>query len=225
MKKRLLILLSLLCISFGIRAQESLIANLDHALLNRLVELAKENYPRRKISQVNEKVAGTAVNLEKLSYLDMFRANYIYRPGNRPTIDEDNPYVYNGLQFGVSLNLSSFLSKPFRVRQAKQQLKIARLESEDFDKVLENDVKAKYYLYIQWTNELKNRTAAAQDAKAMFDRLQSDFEQGQVDLDTYTTARADVSNTNSALIQTEVNYLMAKDALEELIGMKLEQLN
>lgn len=223
MIKRILILLPLYLLCFGSQAQESLIRTLDYAMLDKLIELAKTNYPKRKINQENEKVAKSTVTMEALSYLDLVNASYIYRPNNRPSINPINPYVYNGFQVGVGLNLGSFIARPFRIRQAKQQLKITRLENEDFDNILENDVKAKYYLYVQLTSELKNKTSAAQDAKSLFDRLQGQFELGELDLDTYSTARANVASTNSALIQTEVSYLMAKDALEELIGVKLEE--
>jgi len=222
MKKRLLTLF-LICFGCSLYAQESLIGNLDYAKLDKLIELAKTNYPKRKINQVNEKLAASAVTMETLNYLDMVNAHYIYRPGNRPSIDEQNPYIYNGFQFSVRFNISNLIAKPVNVRRAKQQLKIARLQSEDFDMMLENDVKAKYYSYVQLTSELKNKTLSAQDAKSLFERLQGQFELGEIDLDTYSQARADVANTNSALIQTEVNYLMAKDALEELIGVKLEE--
>lgn len=224
MKKWLLIILPILCFTFGLRAQESLIGNLDYAMLDRLIELAKTNYPKRKINQVNEKMAASAVTQATLGYLDMFNAHYIYRPDNRPSVDELNPYVFNGFQFSVRLNISDLVAKPLNVRRAKQQRQIARLQSEDFDLMLENDVKAKYYSYIQSSNELKNRTSAAQDAKSLFARLQGQFELGEVDLDTYSNARTNVANANSTLIQTEVTYLLAKDALEELIGVKLDEL-
>lgn len=222
MKKQLLTTI-LIGVCFSLTAQESLIASLDYAKLNKLIELAKTNYPKRKVNEINEKMASSSVTMETLNYLDMFNAHYVYRPANRPSIDEYNPYVYNGFQFSVRFNISNLIAKPVNVRRAKQQLKIIRLQNEDFDLMLENDVKAKYYSYIQLTSELKNKTLAAQDSKSLFERLQGQFELGEIDLDTYAQARTDVANTNSALIQTEVSYLMAKDALEELIGVKLEE--
>ncbi|MFC7523382.1 TolC family protein [Parapedobacter sp. GCM10030251] len=209
----------------GVRGQESLIRELDYRYLDTLIALAKQNYPRMKILQEQEALSRTDFQSSKLTYLDVFNGSYIYRPRNAPAVNEINPYLINGYQFSVGVNLAGLIRKPINVRQAKRSYHVAQLESEQYEAELENNVKTAYYSYMQSISELKVRTQYAQDSKIMFDRIQRQFEQGEVELETYTAARSELSSAHSAVMQAEVNYLIAKDGLEVLVGIKLENIN
>ena len=53
--------------------------------------------------------------------------------------------------------------------------------------------------------------------------MQEQFEAAEVDLETYNTAKSALAESKSNLNQIEVQFLMAKDALEEIIGVKLTE--
>lgn len=203
-------------------AQESIIAEIDHAKVQRLVALAREHNTQRKILEVNERTAKTGVTMSSLSFLNGISASYYVRQRNSAVISDLDPYLLNGFQLGVGINLSSLISMPAQIRQSKRQLEIVRLQAEDFERTLEINVKSQYYNYILLSNELKNRTTEIQDVRAQFERIQSSFELGESDFETYTTARAALTAANSALISTEVSFLVAKDELEALIGVPIE---
>lgn len=208
-----------------VRGQESLIKELDYRYLDTLIALAKQNYPRKKIFEEQEAISRSDFKTSKLTYLDVFNASYIYRPRNAPAVNVINPYFINGYQFSVGFNLAGLIRKPFTVRQSKRNYQVAQLESEQYDAELENNVKAAYYNYMRSISELKVKTQYAQDSKIMFDRIQRQFEQGEVELETYTAARSELSSAHSAVMQAEVDHLLAKDGLEILIGTKLENIN
>lgn len=219
-------LVSVLVVSMLVSsAQESIIGEIDYAKLEKLIVLAKEHHPQRKILKVTEKIENTAVTMSSLTLLNGMSASYFYRPPGRAVISDLNPFFFNGFQFGIGVNLSSLVTTPMQVKQAKRQREIAQLQSEDYDRMLETMVKARYYSYIQLTSELKVRTQTAQDMKTMFERIQNSFELGEVDFDTYTSSRTSLSEANSAVIATEVGFMMAKDELESLIGVRLEDIN
>jgi outer membrane protein TolC len=222
MKKLLQIgLASLMFISADAVAQESVIPEINYADIQKYITLAKKNYPKRKIFEAQKEAIKTGIPIAQVSYLDIFNANYFYRPENKAVLDPINPYNVNGFQFGINLNLGNFLQKPFMVKRAKAEYKVAQLEAEEYDIQLEREVKTRYYDYIQQVSQLKINTQAAQDNKGVAESLRNRFEKGQITIDAYNQSRIAASASSSAKIQVEIEYLKAKDALEEIIGEKL----
>jgi outer membrane protein TolC len=222
MKKILQITLSiLLFVTSNSYAQESILKDINYSDLQKYIDLAKQNYSVKKISDAQKEVVKLGVTTAKLSYLEMFNSSYFYRPNRSAVIDVVNPYNVNGVQFGVSLNLGNFLQKPFAVKRAKAQYNIAVLESEQTDVLIGMEVKRRYYDYIQQISQLKISTKSAQDNKGVAENLRSKFEKGEITLDAYNQSRVNQSESDSQKIQAEVNFLKSKDLLEEIIGMKL----
>lgn len=222
MKKLLkIILIFLMFISMRTYAQESIIPEIKYADLEKYISLAKENYPRKKIFEERKIGVKTGIPISQLSYLDIFNASYFYRPDDRSVLDPVNPYNINGFQFGVTLNLGNFLQKPFMVKKAKSDYKIAQLEADEYNTQLEKEVKTRYYDYILELSQLKIYTQSALDNKTVTEGLKNKFEKGEISLDAYSQSRINQSAASTARIQAEINYLKAKDSLEEIIGRKL----
>lgn len=205
-------------------AQESIVSQINYNQLEKYIQSAQENYPRKQIMALNTERVRSAVPSATLSYLDIFNASYFYRPDQATAINQANPYIVNGFQFGVNVNLGNFLQKPYEVRKAKTELKIAQLEEKEYGTVLSNEVKNRYYAYILHLNELKLKAQTAQDNKTVSDDMRYKFEKGEISLQGYNASRISASGADSDRIQAEIDFLKAKDALEEIIGKKLEQL-
>jgi outer membrane protein TolC len=225
MKKIGLLCLLLISGIATIYGQQSIVSQINYNQLEKYIQSAKENYPRRQIMALNTEVLAADVPAAKVSYLDIFNASYIYRPDDGPAVNAINPYVVNGFQFGVNMSLGNFLQKPFQVKKAKSELKIAQLEQKEYDAVLTNEVKSRYYAYILHLNELKLKTQSAQDNKTVTDDMRYKFEKGEITLQAYNTTRISATGADSSRIQAEIDFLKAKDALEEIIGKKLEEVN
>ena len=222
-------LLFLALLNFKVSAQNSLIGDINYALLDKYIAAAKENYPRRKILAARAESVKSAIPMSKLSYLDLFSASYFYRPDQNTVITTPgsttaNPYSVNGFQFGVNLNLGSFLQKPYMVKRAKAEYKVAKLEAQEYEATLENDVKRRYYTYIREITQLKINTQSVQDNQNVADNLKNKFTKGEITLDTYNQSRINLANANTSKIDSEVNLLLAKDQLEEIIGQKLSEI-
>ena len=95
MRIAVLSIIFFLCIN-SINAQESFIGNINYPLLEKYVELAKQNYPKRKMYKASELSAKAKIGVAKATYLDAFTASYYYRPNNSTTIDVNNPFIVNG---------------------------------------------------------------------------------------------------------------------------------
>lgn len=226
MKKNLLTILfvPLLFVSQLALAQDSVIEDINYNQLEQFIEMAKTNYPKSKIIALNEKKAKRLAPMEALSYLDMFSASYYYRPDERASINPENPYSVTGYQFGISASLGTLVKTPGRIREAKIDYEIAKLESEDYEKVLISEVKSRYYEYILQLKELKLSTQTVQDSKSITEDIALRFERGEIELSMYNAAKTAYNSSISAQMSTEVDYLIAKDQLEEIIGKKLTEL-
>src|SRR5690606_17232298 len=122
-KLGLVIYLLVLCV-YATNAQEaSIMANVNQTQLERFIELAKENYPQLKILELNEEKAKSVHRSQPMGYLDMVNISYYYRPNERSAITPDNPYVFNGFQYGLNINLSTLIQRPFLTKQAKVDYK------------------------------------------------------------------------------------------------------
>ena len=203
--------------------QQSIVSQINYNQLEKYIQSAKDNYPRRQIMALNTEVAAADVPAAKASLLDIFNASYIYRPNGAVAINAGNPFLVNGFQFGVNMSLGSFLQKPYQIKQAKSEHKIAQLEQQEYDVILANEVKNRYYEYILQLNELKLKTQSAQDNKTVSDDMRYKFEKGEITLQAYNSSRISASGADSSRIQAEIEFLKAKDALEDIIGKKLEQ--
>ncbi|MEJ7778853.1 MAG: TolC family protein [Daejeonella sp.] len=225
MKKNALLCLLILSGMATTYGQQSIVSQINYTQLEKYIQSAKDNYPRRQIMALNTEVVKTDVPAAKLSYLDIFNASYIYRPNDGTAFSQTNPFVVNGFQFGVNMNIGTFIQKPYQIRKAQSELKIAQLEEKEYDAILTNEVKSRYYAYILQLNELKLKTQSAQDNKTVADDMRYKFEKGEITLQAYNTSRISSTGTDSSRIQAEIDFLKAKDALEEIIGRKLEQVN
>jgi outer membrane protein TolC len=222
MKKLLQITLFLLLIlTVRTQAQESIFKEINYSDIQKYIELAKQNYSLKKLSDAKKEVIKTGIPMAELSYLDMFNGSYFYRPQSKTVLDPVNPYNVNGFQFGVTLNLGNFLQKPFQVKRAKAEYKVAQLEGQQTDILIEMEVKSRYYDYIQQISQMKISTKRAQDNKGVSESLRNKFEKGEITLDAYNQSRLNQSASDTEKIATEVSYLKAKDLLEEIIGKKL----
>ncbi|MBB2148425.1 TolC family protein [Pedobacter gandavensis] len=218
-----LALILLMFIGLDTYAQESIIGEIKYTDLEKYISLAKQNYPRRKALNETVTKAKAELPITALSYLDIFNGSYFYRPQQKTVIDPVNPYNVNGFQFGINLNLGAFLQKPFTAKKAKSDLKIAQYQADEYELALAVEVKRRYYAYIQQISQLKINTQSVQDNKNVADNQLYKFEKGEITLDTYNQSRINLTNASTAKIQSEVNLLMAKDSLEEIIGVKLSE--
>ncbi|WDF53689.1 TolC family protein [Mucilaginibacter sp. KACC 22063] len=240
MKRIYTLILSVLGLLFlyqPLKAQESIIPDINEAYLNKLIEVSKANYPRVRANQNRVSVAKENISKAKISYLDAFTISYVYQPhsativatpginttGTSSTTTQSYSY-FNGLQVGLFFNPGYFFQKPATIRQAKAELQVAQSESDEYMLTLTNEVKKRYYLYIQRTAEVKLQTQSAMDAAELVKSIRHKFEKGEETYDNYNKAQATLSDRNQSRILAETNLLIAKSDLEEILGDKLENI-
>jgi outer membrane protein TolC len=204
-----------------IKAQESMMTDISYVFLEKLIATAKENYPRMNSFEGRIKVAKTTVGQEQLSWLDAFSFSYVYNPNN--TLDLVNPSFFNGYQVAFNFNLSSILQKPGNVKQAKESVKLAQYDLDEYHLTLETEVKRRYFSYVQALANLRLQTKASSDALNISREIKTRYEKSETTFEQYTMSQMSYSGAVQSKIAAESNFLIAKASLEELLTKKVEE--
>jgi len=221
-----LLIFSLTLSSLSLRAQESILSTVSNLYMEKLIACAKENYPRLK--QLNSQVNTAKSDLSgtKLSLLDPLSFQYVFRSNepnlNQPTVTTAD--ILSGYQFGVSINPGALLAKPSQIKKAKEQVKIAKFNQDEYELQLEAEVKTRYLIYLQYKTSLGPATRAYLDAESNFNALKIKYQRAEISFVEYNTASMSFSQASQAKIQFETGFLTAKVALEELTVKKLEEI-
>ena len=148
-----LILFFLTFFSPAVFAQDTMIDQVSYLYLEKLIAVAKENYPRVKSVQAQTDIARNNVTKQSLSWFNSFNYSYIYQPNT--TFNVIEPTVYKGYQLGVGVNLGNIITTPFNVKQAKKELKVALEDQNEYNLTLETEVKRRNFAYVQQLTALK----------------------------------------------------------------------
>lgn len=203
------------------RAQESMMTDISYVFLEKLIATAKENYPRMNSFEGRINVAKTTVGQEQLSWLDAFSFSYVYNPNN--TIDLAEPRFFNGYQVAFNFNLSSILQKPGNVKQAKESVKLAQYDLDEYHLTLETEVKRRYFSYVQALANLRLQTKTSTDALNISREIKTKYEKSETTFEQYSMSQMSYSGALQSKIAAESNFLIAKASLEELLTKKVEE--
>ncbi len=220
-KKPVLVFILFISFCIPVKAQETMIDQVSYLYLEKLIAVAKQNYPRVKAVDLQTEIARNNVAKQSVSWFNSFNYSYIYQPNT--TFNVVQPTVYKGYQLGVSVNLGSILSTPFNVRQAKKELQVSIEDQKEYNLTLEAEVKRRYFNYVQALAVLKVQSKLLLDAQSIYKDARIRYEKSELTLSDYTEALMSASNAGQSKIQAESAWLTAKAALEELLTIKLEE--
>ncbi|REA57066.1 hypothetical protein DSL64_24960 [Dyadobacter luteus] len=216
-------LLIIILASFGeIRAQETLAQEISYEYLDKLVAIAKKNYPQIKSYDSRIEMGNLGVRRTKLSYFDIISLSYLYNPNQ--TTSGINPNFLQGYQFGFFVNIGSILQKPTQVKQAKAEVKVTEFEKQTYERSLEADVRKRYFTLIQHQTILRLKSEALLDVESALKDARYRFEKGETTVQNYNTALLMYSTQLQTKITSEADVYIAKSSLEELLGQKLEEI-
>ena len=209
-----------------VKAQDGILSEISYLYLNKLIAAAKENYPR--IKNFNSQIAAAKNELSgvKISWLEPFSFQYVSRSNRASSnlVNVTTADILNGYQFGIALNPGSLLAKPSQIKKAKEQVKIAQYEREEYFLTLETEVKTRYYTYLQAQKAIIPANNAFLDSENNLKAVKAAFEKAEMTLQDYNTASIGYNQAYTNKLLAETAYLTAKASLEELTVQKLEEI-
>lgn len=192
--------------------------------LEKLIQVAKQNYPRNKIFSKQIEITQSNLSKIQLSWFDGLGIYYLYLPPNGVDASVNPTTNRSGFQLGFSLNFGSLLEKPAQIKALKGAKQVAVFEKDEYNLTIEEQVKERYYKYIQQVTLLKQRTQLALDAQTLLASIRNKFEQGQESFDNFNKVQISSNQQSQDKISTEAELLVAKAQLEELLNEKLENI-
>ena len=215
------IFLCCFCYCIPCSAQESMLENVSYPLLDKLISTAKENFPRMKYYEGRAEDAKISITQSKLQWFNSVTFSYLYQPTS--TIDINKPSLFQGYQAGVHLNLGNILQTPGEIKKAKQQYISVKGEFDEYQKLLEYEVKTRYFEYIKQRKNLELYTRIVLDVESIEKEQKARFDKSEISLKDYNETLISVSTYTTTKIETEGEVLKAKASLEALLGKKLEE--
>jgi len=203
-------------------AQESMMPSVSYPYLEKLIAVAKLNYPKMKMYDHKVIQAKSSIEKAQLGWFNILNFTYLYSPNNSSTALV-NPSLLDGYQFGVYLNVGTILGNGPSVRMAREDYNIALDNLAEYNLNIEAEVKQRYFNYVRQLAVLSVRTKNAEDVQGSLDQIKHKFEKGEESLDNYNKGLTFYANAIQVKIESEGDVLVAKSALEELLGEKLEE--
>jgi outer membrane protein TolC len=224
--KKLVILATICFIWTGLRAQVSMMEDVSQPYLDKLIEIGKANYPKFKYTTAKTAASKAAYDKAKWGVFDFATLGYVYSPNMYNVYDQRGTYnsSLNGYQVGLFLNVGSVLQKPSIIKGAKQEYIATQMDKEVIDLDVVQEIRKRYYTYIQQKNVLRLKSKAVADVDDMLKHVKYKFEKGEVTFDSYNQVLISVSSYSQEKINAEAAMLIAKSSLEQLLGTSLESI-
>ena len=196
----------------------------DIQIAEKLVQLAWANNPSNQMLYNHVKAAEYNTKLAKRNFLNQIAAtgNINEFTINPPPTTTGYPPFYPKYNFSATLTLGNIFNDPIRVKQAKEETEIALKNIDSRKLTIRAEVLRRYQVYLTNKALLKLQTEGLEDASATFSLVEQKFKSGQANIVEYNSALENHNNRKTQQIMAERDFLISKIDIEELIGVKLE---
>ena len=195
----------------------------------KLVQLAWQNNPANHELIEKAKATKYDIDLAKWSWLRTVTAsgNLNEYTINPEKAQEQNPTFtpfFPRYNFGVTLSLGTIFLTPIEVRAAKSELKVAEELINQQKLALRAEVLTRYqdFLMAQKLFEIQNEVT--EDEYSEFLLAEQDFKSGEVTMDGYKKSLKAYNTELAKRITLERDLKVAQIALEEMIGLRFEDI-
>lgn len=190
----------------------------------KLVRLAWKNNPANRILEREKTISEYEVKQARWSWLDEFRIQ-----GNvNEFVLNDNADVGNRADFFPKYNITGqvklgfFVDVPLETKKKKEEYYIAQ-SNIDLQKIgLRAEVLKRYENYLMNRELLKVQTEATEDLFATYSIVEQNFKNGQATLEEYNIMLDRYNTQKIRKITAQGNFNRSKIEVEEMIGVKLE---
>jgi outer membrane protein TolC len=195
----------------------------DVEFAEKLVQLAWQNYPQNEIFQNNIVIAQSELSKAKTEWLSKIR---IAGNLNEFTLDPDNPRneFYPRYNFGLMFSLDDFNDIPKDKRIAEQRLKNSQAIVNSQKLFIRSETLKRYETYLLNLEILKVQNEAAQDSYSNYLLIEKRFKDGELKIEEFNKAVTGYNEAKIFKLRAETELKQAKYSLEEIVGVKLEDI-
>ncbi|GAB4492540.1 MAG: hypothetical protein OHK0019_14660 [Saprospiraceae bacterium] len=188
-----------------------------------LVQLAWLNQPESAIAQEEVKNAQDEAKNTRKEWMRDVQANFNLNEGNLQGADDNGNVFFPRYNFGIGVNVFNIASQKNKNNVAKREIKIAEHKVNQRKLEIRAETLQRYALFKLAKEIYKTRTLAEQEANANYLVIQQLYKTDEKTFEEYTTASTAYYAAQEARLKAETDVLLAKISLEEIIGVKWEQ--
>lgn len=195
----------------------------DIGFEEKLVRLAWQNYPANEVAQHEVLKAKNNIGIAASSWMNLVSLTgnlneFNIDPSAAPTTNNFYPR-YN---IGLRIPLGIFIETPKKVKIAKEDLKISELNLNQLKLAVRAEVLKRYQNYLSAKELLKIDTEAENDAYNSYLLIEQQFKNSEVNVSQFMQTSKLYSDQRAKKVISESNYETSIVELEELIGVKLQ---
>lgn len=196
----------------------------DISFAEKLVRLAWRNNPANTILGYEHEISDIEIKQARWSWLDDFR---IQGNLNEFVLDESADEAGRAAFFPKynitgQIRLSYFVGLPLEVKKKKQEALIARSNLDLQKLAIRGEVLTRYETYLMNRELLKIQTEILEDIYASQSIAEQKFKNGEITLDTYNRELDRYNTQKVRQVTAQGQFNISKIALEQMIGVKLE---
>lgn len=196
----------------------------DLDIREKLVRLAWNNYPANEEAQRVVEIAQHNVKVAGLDWLNMVRLNMNFNEFNIDAANERNQF-YPKYNLGVQIPLGAFFEIPQNVKIAKKDLEISKLRVNQAKLTLRANVLRRYQTYLSAKEVFKIQKEAETDTYSNHLLIEQKFKAAEVHVSAFVQSSKNYNDQRIRTVVSENAYKQSVVALEELIGIKLTDVN
>ncbi|OWY23399.1 hypothetical protein C7N43_03325 [Sphingobacteriales bacterium UPWRP_1] len=192
-----------------------------------LVQLAWSNNPKYEALKVEQNIAEEEIKLAQKKWTRDINASFNLNEANLKTLGSDataENVFFPRYNLSATLNIGAFANRRSEVNIAKHNLHIAENETNQAKLQLRAEVLRRYETYLTAKELLKIRAQNVEDMYATYLLAKSNMELGKGDLKELNSASDSYNKAQENKLLAETNLRTAKINLEEIIGLKLEDI-
>lgn len=188
-----------------------------------LVQLAWQNHPgsAMAINEV-ENARDEARNARKEWMRDV-QATFNLNEANLRSPDSSGSVFFPRYNFGLNLNLYNILSQKSKSRIGRRDIEIAEQRVNEKKLEIRAETLGRFAKFRLAKAILKTRTLFEQETYNNFILIQQLYKTDEKTYEDYSAASSAYYEAQEARLHAETDVLLAKLALEEIIGLKWEQ--
>lgn len=198
----------------------------DVEFVEKLVQLAWANNPKNQNLTNLTNISNYEIKQAKSNWL-----NQVVITGNineftiNPPAEPTQGLFYPRYNVSAFVRVGNFFTDPLEVKIMKEQKIIAEQNINGQKLAVRAEVLRRYQTYLTNVELLKVQTEGLEDAFANFSLSEQNFKSGRSTVEAYNNALGTYNTQKSQKILAEGNVSLSKINVEELIGMRLEDVN
>lgn len=188
-----------------------------------LVQLAWINNPKHEALESNKHYEEHLSKVAGMGWMDGITASF--NINQKAFTNTENNIFFPTYNLNTSFNLGTILKTPIQVKAAKEKVRISEYMIDQEKLQVRGLVLRSYRDYLHAIELLKLRTQAVEDLYTSFVAIKESFEKGTTSFRTYMEASQSYNKSLEDKLESEKDLAKARISLEEIIGVKLDDID